>query len=114
MTDSQTVNPRRYCADEILRDGSSIRIRAIRPDDKQRLVDHFNRLSARSVYFRFFRSKKRLTDEELAQFTELDFDDQVALVATLGQGDEETIIGVGRYAVIPTPADTAAAAHARR
>src|SRR5437870_9995133 len=94
-----TADPRHYAADEIMRDGGSIRIRAIRPDDKQRLVDHFNRLSARSVYFRFFRSKKRLTDDELAQFTEIDFIDKVALVATLGQGDDEKIIGVGRYAV---------------
>jgi acetate---CoA ligase (ADP-forming) len=102
---SQTADPRQYTADEILRDGSSIRIRAMRPDDKARLVDHFNRLSARSVYFRFFRSKKRLTDAELAQFTELDFVDKVALVATLGQGDAEKFIGVGRYAVMPPPAD---------
>ena len=37
------------------------------------------------MYFRFF-GKKRLTDEELARFTELDFVHQVALVATLGVG----------------------------
>src|SRR5439155_5033776 len=55
--------------------------------------------------FRFFRSKKRLTDDELAQFTELDFADKVALVATLGQGDAEKIIGVGRYAVITAAPD---------
>ena len=49
----------------MLRDGGSIHLRAIRPDDKARLVDHFNRLSARSVYFRFFNAKRRLTDAEL-------------------------------------------------
>jgi acetate---CoA ligase (ADP-forming) len=114
MTVSQTADARPYTADEILRDGSSIRIRAIRPDDKTRLVDHFNRLSARSVYFRFFRSKKRLTDDELAQFTEVDFVDKVALVATLGQGDEEKIIGVGRYAVLAPPAGSAVAADGPR
>ena len=76
-----------YSAEEILRDGSSIRVRAIRPDDKQRLADHFNQLSAQSVYFRFFRSKKRLTEQELVQFTEIDFVRNVGLVATLGQGD---------------------------
>src|SRR5262249_34954976 len=108
------VDARHYAADEILRDGSSIRIRAIRPDDKQRLVDHFNGLSARSVYFRFFRSKKRLTDEELTEFTELDFVDRVARLAPGGADDGEQIIGVGRYAVIDAVNGGTAAQHGCR
>ena len=87
----------RYEAEEILRDGGSIHIRAIRPDDKPRLIDHFRRLSQRSVYFRFFGVKKRLTDEELSRFTEPDFVRHVGLVATLREGEGERIIGVGRY-----------------
>src|SRR5271169_2447911 len=77
------IDARSFGADRVLRDGGSIHVRAIRPDDKQRLLDHFARLSARSVYFRFFRVKKHLTDDELRQFTELDFDRTVGLVATL-------------------------------
>ena len=88
MPETGISGARRYSAEGILRDGSSIHIRAMRPDDKERLVDHFSRLSAQSVYFRFFRAKKRLTDEELVQFTELDFVRNGALVATLGHGDE--------------------------
>jgi acetyl coenzyme A synthetase (ADP forming)-like protein len=87
----------RYQAEEILRDGGSIHIRAIRPDDKPRLIDHFQRLSQRSVYFRFFGVKKRLTDEELRRFTEPDFVHHVGLVATLREAEGERIIGVGRY-----------------
>jgi acetyl coenzyme A synthetase (ADP forming)-like protein len=92
-----STNARTYSATEILKDGGSIQIRAIRPDDKQRLLDHFNRLSQRSVYFRFFGAKKRLTDDELRRFTEPDFVRHVGLVATLREGGEERIIGVGRY-----------------
>jgi acetyl coenzyme A synthetase (ADP forming)-like protein len=92
-----TPDPRHYAADEVLRDGGSIHIRAIRPDDKHRLIDHFQRLSQRSVYFRFFGAKKRLSDAELSRFTEPDFVRHVGLVATLWEGDEERIIGVGRY-----------------
>ncbi len=51
-------DPRQHSAEEILRDGGSIFIRAIRPDDRERLVEHFHRLSARSVYFRFFNAKR--------------------------------------------------------
>jgi acetyl coenzyme A synthetase (ADP forming)-like protein len=96
-TDTIAHDASHYEAEEILRDGGSVRIRAIRPDDKPLLLDHFQRLSQRSVYFRFFGAKKRLTDEELRRFTEPDFVRHVGLVATLREGEAERIIGVGRY-----------------
>ena len=116
----------RYAATATLRDGGSISIRAIRPDDKARLLDHFHALSARSGYFRFLAAKKPLTDEELREFTELDF----AAPGGAGrdaarQAEDERIIGVGRYAVAPddarprrgrrsrSPTSTRAAASAR-
>src|SRR5215467_11692016 len=71
---SAIADPRQYAAEAVLRDGGSIHIRAIRPDDRERLLDHFRSLSARSVYFRFFGAKRRLTNAELDQFTRLDFD----------------------------------------
>ncbi len=97
---------RDYAAEAVLRDGASIHLRAIRPDDRARLADHFARMSPQSVYFRFFRAKKHLTDQELTHFTEVDFVRQAALLATVGLGDDERIIGVGRYAIVddsPTP-----------
>src|SRR5499433_4290048 len=93
----RVTDPRHYATEELLRDGGSITIRAIRPDDKPRLLALFEQLSSRSVYFRFFQTKQRLTDAELRHFTELDFTRDVALIATLQEGREEHIIGVGRY-----------------
>src|SRR5262249_6362556 len=87
----RVTEPRHYATDALLRDGGSIHIRAIRPDDMQRLLDLFERLSSRSVYFRFFQTKQRLTDAELRYFTELDFTRDVALVATLRVGQEEVV-----------------------
>ena len=92
-----------YRADALLKDGTSIHIRALRKDDKQRLLDHFTRLSQRSVYFRFFRSKKWLAEAELAQFTDLDFIKNAALVAVRREGNEEQIMGVGRYSLVDNP-----------
>ncbi len=90
-------DPARYSADEVLRDGGGILIRAIRPDDKQRLLEHFANLSQQSIYHRFFGFKRALSDQDLRNFTELDFVDHVGLAATVGAGDDERIIGVGRY-----------------
>jgi acyl-CoA synthetase (NDP forming)/RimJ/RimL family protein N-acetyltransferase len=86
-----------YDADEILRDGGSIHIRAIRPDDRERLLRHFKELSEQSRYNRFFGLKRSLSDAELAQLTDLDFVNHVGLVATLWRDGEERFIGVARY-----------------
>ncbi len=94
-----TADLRDYAVEEILRDGGSIHIRAIRPDDRARLADHFHRLSPRSVRLRFLGAKRRLSEAELDYFTRPDFVRHVALVATLREGRAERIIGVGRYNV---------------
>jgi GNAT superfamily N-acetyltransferase len=92
-----TVDMASYAASEVLRDGGQIQIRAIRADDKQRLLQHFQNLSPQSVYYRFFGLKRSLNDDDLLRFTELDFINDVGLAATLGCGASERFIGVGRY-----------------
>lgn len=87
----------RYDTVETLKNGTAVRIRAIAADDKDRLLQAFHNLEAESVYTRFFHHKKTLTDAELRAATEIDFEKTVALVATVGEKDEEVIIGVGRY-----------------
>lgn len=92
-----TPHSRAYGADAFLRDGSSIRVRAIRPDDKERLLRHFHRLSPESVHFRFFGAKTDLSVEELRKYTEPDFVTHVGLVAVRIEAGEEEVIGVARY-----------------
>ncbi|HKN01392.1 MAG TPA: GNAT family N-acetyltransferase [Candidatus Binataceae bacterium] len=100
MSDKTTTAPpsaASYLAIESLRDGSPIRVRAIRPDDKERLLEHFRSLSPQSVYFRFFEIKRTLGDDDLLHLTELDFTDHVGLAATMDNAGREQFIGVGRY-----------------
>jgi GNAT superfamily N-acetyltransferase len=88
---------RDYCVDAAMIDGSTIRIRAIRADDKERLHEHFLGLSGQSVYFRFMGIRRDLSPDDLKRLTELDFKTHVGLVATLTEGGRERFIGVGRY-----------------
>lgn len=46
--------PAHYESDVVLRDGSTIHLRPIRPDDATKLLDLYHRLSRRSLYDRFF------------------------------------------------------------
>lgn len=98
MDDSGTMpDARNYSADATTLDGSAIGIRAIRPDDKERLLEHFHGLSEKSVYFRFMGIRRDLSPDDLKRLTELDFKTHVGLVATLTQDSRERFIGVGRY-----------------
>lgn len=80
-----------------LKNGLMVTIRAIRPDDKARLKSAFENLEPKSIYTRFFGFKKELTSAELAAATSVDFKSTVALVATIGSGEAETIIAGARY-----------------
>lgn len=95
--DATPDNLRHYAALDQLINGQDILVRAITPGDKDALQDAMHRLSAESAYFRFSRHKHDLSAQELAQFTELDFDHHVGLIAML---DNDTLlVGVGRYIV---------------
>jgi RimJ/RimL family protein N-acetyltransferase len=80
-----------------LRDGGSVHLRPIRPDDTARLQASFSRLSRDSIFFRFFSPLPVLTDERAAYFTTVDYDRRLAIVAVERDGEDERIIGVVRY-----------------
>jgi RimJ/RimL family protein N-acetyltransferase len=95
------LKPAQYSAAEILRDGSRVQIRALRPEDRADLLAAVGRTSAQSLYRRFFGAKRGFTDSEVDFFMNIDFDRHVALVAVLEEGGREVIVGGGRYVVVP-------------
>lgn len=86
-----------------LRNGLSVLIRPVRADDRQRIVDAFHKLDKSTVYTRFFSAKRELSEADLGRLESSDFVRAVALVATLGEGADEIIIGGGAYTVLPRP-----------
>ena len=92
------MDPGDYVASETLKDGTFVIIRAIRLDDADAVVKAFNDLDRESVYRRFFGLKKELTDDELAQLTDVDFKGVVALLVTKRTGESEVLMGGGRFA----------------
>lgn len=93
------VAPDALCLDArlTLRDGAIVRMRAIRPDDMDRLRRLHGRLSTDAIVFRFFRVLPRLSEEMAERFTHVDYVSRMALVATVGSGDAEELIAVVRY-----------------
>jgi hypothetical protein len=74
-----------------LRDGSTVLVRPVRPDDRELFVAGFERMSGESRYRRFMSYKKKLSDRELDFFTHLDHDRHEAV----GAIDVATGEGVG-------------------
>jgi RimJ/RimL family protein N-acetyltransferase len=82
-----------------LRDASSrrVKIRAVRPDDRERIATAFRALDPKSVYRRFFALKKALSERELHWVTAPDGCRQVVLVATVHRDGRESIVALGQY-----------------
>jgi L-amino acid N-acyltransferase YncA len=83
-----------------LRDGTRIKVRPIQPDDAPRLQMLATRLSPESIYRRFLTSRRVLLDEEAERLVDVDYQSQMALVATSEQAGEEGVIAVARYAAL--------------
>src|SRR3989441_8207857 len=79
-----------------LRNGASVRVRAIRPDDEPRLMALCRRLSPRTVYERSF-SFRRLLPEEAHALANVDDRRRMAIVAEVDDGQQPELIGVARY-----------------
>ena len=76
------------------RDGRTVRVRPIRPEDAAREKRFFDALSARSRYQRFMQFLPQLSERMLARFTQLDYDRELALAALW----QDEFVAVGRYA----------------
>jgi GNAT superfamily N-acetyltransferase len=90
---------RNYSVEEKLATGESIRVRAARPDDRERLLDHLEHLSPASLRSRFFAIKENFS-EQLAQLASADFENMVVLLATAPNAGDEQVKGFAAYALL--------------
>ena len=84
----------KYTSQHRLRNGVSVVFRPIECTDKERFKEFFGSLSAATVHFRFFEIIKELPNESLERFCNLDYSQEMAIVA-LPQSDG-MIIAVAR------------------
>ena len=84
-----------------LLDGRQIVIRPICPDDQLLLTVFFDRLTDETRFFRYHYSKRQLTESELKEYCEMDYKDNLALVAEIEREGTKEIIGVGSCSRLP-------------
>jgi GNAT superfamily N-acetyltransferase len=97
LTVGKMKDPRSFTCAETLRNGLAVTIRAMRPDDRDRVARAVGKLDGESVYSRLFSNRSELTDAALSRIMAVDPDRDMALLVTTGSGLEEIVIGSGRY-----------------
>ncbi|MFC3119756.1 GNAT family N-acetyltransferase [Jhaorihella thermophila] len=84
-----------------LTDGTPLTIRPIRPEDAQAEAAFVRDLSDEAKRFRFMGSVAELSPEMLAQFTQIDYRREMALVAVIERDGKPEQLGVARYTINP-------------
>jgi acetyl coenzyme A synthetase (ADP forming)-like protein len=88
--------PAQYESDVVLRDGSTLRVRPVRPSDETALKELHDRLSPDSTYFRFFGLRAE-NASEVSRLLRTDYDNEFSLVAESGA----RLSGVASYSRNP-------------
>jgi acetyltransferase len=81
--------------------GTLVTIRTMQPSDRSIEQQFVRELSPLSRYYRFHSALRELTPYMLERFTHVNYPDEMALIATIPEGDGEREIGVARYARYP-------------
>jgi acyl-CoA hydrolase/GNAT superfamily N-acetyltransferase len=98
LTTEYHAYPEEEESEATLRDGTVVTVRPIKPTDESALQDFFYSHSDETIYRRYFRAKRALSHPIAQNMVNLDYRDQMAFVATVGEIGLDRIIGVGRYA----------------
>ncbi len=93
--------PSEYEFHEKLPDGTEVFIRPIRPEDEPLHIEFFYSLSRQTQYYRFFTYTSQITHEQIAMFTHVDYDREIAIIALIKENGKDKIIGVNRLSYIP-------------
>jgi acetyl coenzyme A synthetase (ADP forming)-like protein len=80
MAMSSSVFHSEYATDVVLRDGTTLHLRPVRPDDAPRLLDLFQRMSEQSLYYRFM-AVPRIDLAAASRFAQVEENHQFVLCA---------------------------------
>lgn len=97
-SDRLAIRPYPQDLEEIIDfDGQPLSLRPIRPEDEPQHRALFRNLAPDDVRFRFFGALREPVHADLARFTQIDYDREMAFIATRAtEGDEPETLGVVR------------------
>ena len=82
--------------------GRQVLLRPIRPEDEARHYAFLSRLTPEDVRFRFFSSVRQLPHSQMARFTQIDYERDMAFIAT-AESDDGAAETLGVVRVVTDP-----------
>jgi acetyltransferase len=86
----------------VLKDGTRVLLRPIRPEDEPLWHALISSCSLESIRARFRYSFKEATHQMASRFCFIDYDREMAIVAEVGERDQRRLAGVGRLVADPS------------
>jgi acetyltransferase len=93
--------PNQYESEWLLKDGTPVLIRPVKPEDESLVAELLDNCSERTIYFRYFRVIKSWPHEALIRFTQNDYDREIGIVAIGLPPGLTVMMGVGRLVMAP-------------
>jgi len=92
--------PRKYETKVELRDGRTVLLRPIKPEDEPMWQEMFQNFSEESIRYRFFQVIQA-TPEMRRRYCNIDYNKEIAIVAELSEEGKKRILGVFRLILEP-------------
>ena len=89
--------PRELITSAALPDGTSLRLRPVRPEDEPLLIDLARHMNLEDLRMRFFTSMKSVPHHLAARLSQIDYDREMALIAEA----DAAVLGVARFSADP-------------
>jgi len=96
-----TPYPKKYETMWKLRDGRTVILRPIKPEDEPLWLEMFQNFSEESIRNRFFQIIKDTPHETRIRYTNIDYDREIAIVPELTEDGRRKILGVARVSIEP-------------
>jgi acetyltransferase len=96
-----TPYPKKYETTWRLRDGRTVLLRPIKPEDEPLWLEMFQSFSQESIRYRFFQVIKDTPHETRIRYTNIDYDREIAIVPELNEDGKRKILGVVRVGLEP-------------
>lgn len=88
--------PEEYVTRRMLKDGTPVILRPIKPEDEPMWHELLGSCSTQSLWFRFSYLFKQTTHEMASRYCFIDYDRELGIVAEVEEEGERKLIGVGR------------------
>ncbi len=82
-------------------DGESVTIRPIKPVDERRIQEHFYNLDKDDIVSRFFHEKTSFLRDDVEDMLQIDYVEDLTLVALVGEFGFGEVVAVGEYLLDP-------------